>query len=223
MSSSLRDLKKIPSQPPAWMFSFYEVYIPAGLKQDLTETRLSIKRYSFTSCMLRLQSKDENSPKTRDQNLSLLLPPCSSRPSPECTLTRGQLPRGSGSTARVERPSLCAWETFFRCGKAVGFGHLPGNAWSPGQRRTPPILDTGNSSRGFLARGGAQLPCFALSTQPHSRSLTVTILSAFKSKNIPVKGNQLKGFSSPPNTQKKKFSSNNYNFHNTVQEYSLST
>lgn len=79
------------------MFSFYEVYIPAGLKQDLTERRTSIKRYSFTCCMLWLQSKDENSPKTRDQSLSLLLPPvrrpCSSRPSPECTLTHGHLPR----------------------------------------------------------------------------------------------------------------------------------
>lgn len=77
--------------------------------------------------------------------MSLLLPPvpkaqaqspCSSGPSPECALTHTGS-GGSGSTARVERPSLCAWETFSRCGKVVGFMYLPGNAWSPGQRWPP--------------------------------------------------------------------------------------
>lgn len=96
-----------------------------------------------------------------------------------------QLPRDWGSTARVERPSLCAWETLLRCGKVVGFVHLPGNAWSPGQKWSPTMLDTHDSAHGLLTQGGAWLQCFALLTQPHwwSRMVTGWRVTALKPGN----------------------------------------
>lgn len=78
--------------------------------------------------------------------------------------------QGAQDWQQRSRDTLYTLETFFWCGQVLGFGHLPRNAWRTGQRWTPTILDTHNSTHRFLTQDRAWLHCLALLTPTHTQA-----------------------------------------------------